>query len=148
MDDFRRLEIMKLISMTDFVIKVEEDANFYCETQYNKIVKYARFLKQSLTLGMFVPCDDQGNVLKEPEGWRSGECDIKDCDYPCKCEQYKKEKGKVLFKGFELFEDSKGKYLKSSYDAFEIGYLDRAPNVEYAAIGYELTESAIKQIGL
>ena len=40
---------MKLISMTDFVL--------YKKESHTQIMKYAKFLKQPLTLGMFVPCD-------------------------------------------------------------------------------------------
>jgi len=64
---------MKLISMTDFVLEVEK--NSYTQTEkyniiewqkkcegFDKIVKYANFLKQPLTLGMFVPCDEYDNI--------------------------------------------------------------------------------------
>ena len=42
---------MKLISMTDFVL--------YKKESHTQIMKYAKFLKQPLTLGMFVPCDEE-----------------------------------------------------------------------------------------
>ena len=52
---------MKLISMTDFVLDQSqnaplEDYHQVNETFVNKVVSYAYFLKQPLTLGMFVPC--------------------------------------------------------------------------------------------
>ena len=52
--------------MTDFVIeKYETTLN---PTLFEEIVyNYANFLKQPLTLGMFVPCDDDGNVLEIPK---------------------------------------------------------------------------------
>lgn len=66
---------MKLISMCDFVI---EQSKIGMEVQsishqlsnraniFEKIVNYAKFLKQPLNLGMFVACDLDGNVLEEP----------------------------------------------------------------------------------
>ena len=67
---------MKLISMTDFVLGIEQ--NSYTKTEkyniiewqskcesFDKIIKYANFLKQPLKLGMFVPCDENGNVLED-----------------------------------------------------------------------------------
>ena len=53
---------MKLISMVDYVLKVAEE-QFYGTQIYD----YANFLKQPLELGMFIPCDEDGNVLEEPE---------------------------------------------------------------------------------
>ena len=35
--------------------------------QRDTIVKYANFLKQPLKLEMFVPCDEDGDVLEEPK---------------------------------------------------------------------------------
>lgn len=59
---------MKLISMTDFVLDRYknaplEDYDQVNETFINSVVRYAEFLKKPLTLGMFVPCDEGGNVL-------------------------------------------------------------------------------------
>ena len=55
---------MKLISMVDFVLEFGKEQN-RCnyEEAYDKISAYARFLKQPLELWMFVPCDDNGNVI-------------------------------------------------------------------------------------
>ena len=36
---------------------------------FNSLEKYAKFLKQPLKLEMFVPCDEDGNILKEPKRW-------------------------------------------------------------------------------
>lgn len=60
----------KLISMTDFVLEQEKHRHRQPITEskltsYDKIVKYANFLKQPLKLEMFVPCDEDGNVLEE-----------------------------------------------------------------------------------
>ena len=54
-----------LIPMTDFVL--QQDITDI--KQRDSIVKYANFLRQPLNLGMFVPCDEDGNILKEPKRW-------------------------------------------------------------------------------
>ena len=63
--------------MTDFVLEQSEEApkdknlhktNWSLEFEkYSKlIIRYAEFLKQPLKLEMFIPCDENGNVLEEP----------------------------------------------------------------------------------
>lgn len=57
---------MKLTSMTNFVfqqIRQKQSTSEFKES----VKKYAELLTQPLTLGMFVPCDKEGNVLEEPE---------------------------------------------------------------------------------
>ena len=99
----------KLIKMTDFVLEVEK--NSYTETEkyniiewqtkcdsFDKIVNYTKFLKQPLSKGMFVPCDEDGNVLENPFA----------CDKDSGSEKeflqikYNNAKEKVIFKGFWL----------------------------------------------
>lgn len=94
----------KLISMTDFVLeqkkKLKNAPDAY--DQYCKIVNYAELLKEPLKKGMFVPCDEDDNVLNEPF-----ECScagyVEDC---IGCEftdiKYQKAKEKILFKGFQF----------------------------------------------
>jgi len=84
----------KLISMTDFVL--EQDKKASLGGAYDKIVRYAKFLKQSLTLGMFVPCDENGNVLEE-----INEDYPNNVEYFEEIEQYNKAKKRCLFEGFE-----------------------------------------------
>jgi len=69
---------MRLITMTDFVLaerdsrkaEVEKDNDAYWDEtlidghpHYIRMIKYAEFLKTPLSLGMFVPCDLEGNPL-------------------------------------------------------------------------------------
>lgn len=88
---------MKLISMTDFVLQEKtggQQVNSITSQLYYElriIKKYADFLKQPLKLEMFVPCDEKGNVLKEPSLVPSYELEI-----------YRKAKEKVLFEGIDL----------------------------------------------
>ncbi|MBB6370010.1 hypothetical protein [Chryseobacterium shigense] len=64
----------KLIPMTDFVIEYYANEG-YADLQTLRLMKnYANFLRLPLTLGMFVPVDPNGNVLKEPRNytaWKS-----------------------------------------------------------------------------
>lgn len=61
----------KLIPMTTFVIEYYSHEG-YADLQTLKLMKnYANFLKKPLHLGMFVPVDQNGNVLKEPRNYTS-----------------------------------------------------------------------------
>ena len=83
----------QLIKMSDYVLEqIEKLKNSEINIlQFrNNIEAYANFLKQPLTIGMFVPCDRYKNVLKEPYLFN----------------EYQQAKAKVLFKGFDVdFED-------------------------------------------
>lgn len=103
---------MKLISMTDYVLE-KVNADIPCDRGniLNSIANYANFLKQPLELCMFVPCNEDGNVLKEPtmdlirkrpltsEGW--------DSIYYRMKEEYQQAKERVLFEGFEYTDSQK-----------------------------------------
>jgi hypothetical protein len=41
------------------------NTTFHNLKAYNSINEYTRFITQPLTKGMFVPCDEEGNVLEE-----------------------------------------------------------------------------------
>ena len=95
--------------MTDFVLQIEaevgkEDYQVVAwQTKihgYERINKYANFLKQPLTLGMFVPCDDDGNVLEDLDS------SILAPNYE-DWQEYQKAQSKVLFNGFVFTESQK-----------------------------------------
>lgn len=164
------METFKLMSMTDFVLKIlnESAPNDFIKA-ISTIRKYADFLKQPLSLGMFVPCDDQGNVLREPEMYRW----YKETGHLLKhfneherfiCEQYQKAKEKVLFKHAEVYmiRNDKDKIKGCSYVEIKVTTLDwlirfRDDGVikfidkqlktieDIVFMDIELTESAIKQ---
>ena len=86
----------KIISMTDFVLEQYEkqtNPTIFEETTHN----YANFLKQPLKLEMFVPCDEDGNILKKPKC--NNQCDSCDCMYEFNL--FTEAKEKVIFEGFE-----------------------------------------------
>ena len=88
------METFRLKSMVDFVL--ENAKQPYVEgTKYKDLVNYANFLKQPLKLEMFVPCDENGNVLENP---------FLEKGRPANgvWEKYKEAKEKVLFKGFKI----------------------------------------------
>lgn len=149
----------KLISMTDFVL------NFKGNTAVShkafefarKSKNYATFLKQPLILGMFVPCDEYGNVLKE-------------CQKPDK-KDYWSDNGTVYsgelyrhnLNEFEAYRKAKEKVLFNTKYKIGTCYNEKAihfdgkctqiiSNFAYLTIediahwNFELTESAIKQI--
>jgi len=58
---------MKLIPMTDFVLELKGNLDSNPSNKWKDCLNYAKFLKQPLELGMFVPCDEDGNVVEKPE---------------------------------------------------------------------------------
>jgi len=67
---------MKLISMTDFVLSLSETSTFdkdFVDWHYeescklDKIRNYANFLKTPITLGMFIPVDENGEIVNRPQ---------------------------------------------------------------------------------
>jgi len=95
-----------LIPMTDFVLR--EQKNIMWDS-FNKVVRYANFLKQPLTLGMFIPCDEDGNILKEPK-FVSPE-GVKWEDY---VKQFEQAKERVLFEGFEVTKEEGVFYIQKN----------------------------------
>lgn len=86
--------VQALIPMTDFVL--ERDKREEVSRQdFIKCRNYANFLKQSLSMGMFIPCDLDGNIL-EPHigGMREQDARIH--------QRYSEAKDRVIFEGFEL----------------------------------------------
>lgn len=90
----------KLIPMTDYALMQEQEEFDDYKKGYLKIIEYARFLKLPLILGMFVPCDESGNVLTEPKLISEAREDIQ--DFGNKLIAYEAAKEKVLFVGCTL----------------------------------------------
>lgn len=141
-----------LLSMTDFVLKeLEYKKNKHYEYDSNdndrsldRIENYAEFLKQPLTLGMFVPCDENGNVLKYP---------IVKGEFVNKgFVEYQIALEKLLFKGFVQYDsyDCAIYYDGNNYlcidDEWCEGLTIEDLILTNKNIEIELTESALKQI--
>ena len=120
---------MKLIKMTDYVLEQWELAGTKELQKYYNIAKYAYFLKQPLELWMFVPVDENGDVLENLES----SITAPDLD---EWKKFKQAKERCLFEGFET-------------NAINY-HISRARAVDYLAnFGtIELTKTAIKNLGL
>lgn len=129
--------------MTDFVI--ERDNNDLNEKVIESIFKYAQFLKQPLKLEMFVPCDDDGNVLQEPKVRFDGGYDIDEAEI------YQQAKEKVLFEGFEYMKKASVSdcvWIKDTETRFHIDTKYGTTIEHLVKSKLQLTRSAIKHIGL
>ena len=157
---------MKLISMTDFVINKRKELLRHSEYKNdlenyaNIIYNYANFLKQSLNLGMFAPCDEDGDILEEPKNYEQRLPNMM-TEYNDEIYRYKQAKEKILFEGFEVvrfIEKENPCYVVSNKEnevTFHIGLYTFSKGVNFANTVEDLihiqpilTESAIKQIGL
>ena len=140
--------------------------------QRDSIVKYANFLRQPLKLEMFINCDDDGNVLKEPKktnyqvdvntkcsGWKYlydnndkliGYYD--DRKWKEDFVKYKQSKEKVLFEGIEFRKNGGVNFLTIKEDTF--AFFDFNVKFKNLTIEYliqydlQLIENAVKQIGI
>ena len=95
----------ELIKMTDYITIIDNNAGN--GGHYDKIVRYCNFLKQELRMNMFVPCDDEGNILKEPKTalmykTQRGECTADEMRLN---REYLEAKDKVLFENVEYIQD-------------------------------------------
>ena len=148
------METFRLKSMVDFVL--QQDITDI--KQRNSIVNYAQFLKQPLNIGMFVPCDEDGDILDEPEDYELRLTNMM-TEYNDEVYRHKQAKEKVLFEGFELvrfIEKENPCYVVSNGEnevTFHIGLYNFSKGVRFANtiedlihIQPILTESAIKQI--
>jgi len=148
---------MKLISMTDFVLEYYSDETRDELQVLDLMNNYANFLKQPLTLDMFVTCDEEGNVLEEPFNpiYLEPQPDLgqKEADYICKkWDEYQQAKERVLFDGCTctflngdnkhyLIEDGNGNRFWASWNT--------SKTIEHLMkYNLKLTKTAIKQIGL
>jgi hypothetical protein len=125
---------MKLISMSDYVLEQNKKLNNATEAyeQYCKIVDYANFLKQPLKLEMFVPCDENGNVLEKPEFYYKQE-NLKHLkgmelliaeETNKRVSEYQKAKEKVLFDNFKFVNIHK-EGIDNNLDYFVFPWEDR-----------------------
>ena len=125
---------------------------------YNKVRdNYDEFLKQPLNIGMFVPCDEDGNVLEEPKiedyfddgfNLEFNQKHFKDVVL----KEYYKAKEKVLFEGIEFRKNARVNFITINEDTFafhDFNIKFKNLTIEFLVqYNLQLTENAIKQIGL
>jgi hypothetical protein len=101
-----------LQSMTDFVLEQEPNA---MSNSLSNIIKHAKTLKLKPELWMFVPTDENGNVINQ--------CDCKNqCGYCKENKQYQTALSKVWFKEFEVIKYKHHYYL--TYDKIAIYFFE------------------------
>ena len=97
----------KLISCVYYVLEVVT-ADRPCDrgAMLDEIGQYANFLKQPSTLGMFIPTDEQGNVLEKPsEKKPKGLGHIQAIAiWERQCKSYEEALSRVIFEGFKFFD--------------------------------------------
>lgn len=146
----------------------KSEDHHHAELDYiRKIDSYARFVRQPLTLGMFVPVDEEGKVLEKPKNYDIAEPIIKSHlnhkagkkkEDEHKFHVYKEAKEKVLFEGFEVcyhghsiirieFNSEDG-FPEYSFD-IKTGKCNQHKTIEeLCSKELPLTAYALKQIGL
>ena len=140
--------------MTDFCLEILDENPPYNEVlMLTKISNYANFLKQPLQLGFFVPTDSEGNVLPEPQMRpERNSFDEEDVDYDAQeLYEYIEAKKRVLFKGFELYNDENTIRYNNIFiekQDFKKGLIIESLKSYCSTTSIELTDSAIKQIGI
>lgn len=131
-----------LISMTDFVLEQLEINQSTSEFK-EVVVKYTNFLKQPLELWMFVPCDEDGNILEKPREFKNKFSTF---------EKYQQAKEKCLFERFTNSDEKENSFVFTVNDVG--GYwIPKNDTIEGLMLNFipdfiELTKTAIKQITL
>lgn len=157
--------------MTDFVLEQDnliEQETSVGDDDFRKVsTRYANFLNQPLTLGMFVPCDTSGKPMKEPSLYKQWygnyvQGSFNSGNAPCRA--YQKAQEGVLFEGVKYNSESDillfDTYLMPDYELDiyreEDGSTFHLDDGEHTINSLEmltwmeitLTPTAIKQIGL
>jgi len=140
-----------LFGMTDFVLEQENLGN----TNVEDFINYAQFLKRSLTLDQFVPCDFEGNVLEMPHNFAllnlypTGD-KLMDASFSCALE-YKEALGRVIFEGFEFNYNSEVIKVLENKEGCKIIFAENDPPCTIEDIVHEnitLTDSISKELRL
>ena len=150
---------MELISMVDFVEEsrkkskvspFEHDQNEIDSEDLLKIYKYASFLKNPVSLEMFIACDDKNNPIEEITAF---DPDISSQYYASQLyhnELVKTAERKILFSGFVPSEDEFMLTVgngKINYDSRQFHKYGVTIN-DLVKDNLILTKSAIKILGL
>lgn len=166
------MKTTKLIPMSDFVLSLTSEYDY--KGIARKSVQYAQFLKQPIELWMFVPCDEDGNVLEEPYKYMDiqtiGSMNSFATEQECSdSEAFHKAKEKVLFENAvnidtEPYRSTKRLMINLNHKApfriynkfkygngdIEINFLPQfsiIPTIEYLVqYNLQLTPTALKQI--
>ena len=142
-----------LVSSLEFKKKLKNVS----DSEYRRLRdNYDDFLEQPLKLEMFVPCDEEGDILEEPEDYEQRLPNMM-TEYNDEIYRYEQAKEKVLFEGFEIDKNlylvykneiSIGRFI-SYKNGNKFIFRDNMKTIEdLVEFGFKLTENAIKQIGI
>lgn len=141
----------KLQSMVDFVLDCHEK----CISTNGRTYNYAKFLKRPLEIWMFVPCDENGNVLQEPKAEDYFNVNIEAKKFTKEDSEglnkhysalmfYEKAKERVLFEGFELIEISKNlRIIKNEKLDCQV-FANQHENHYYKCLGFKTIEDLVR----
>jgi len=134
---------MKLIEMIDFVLEQKFGVGNQIISKdvfYDKVSNYTNFLKQTRELWMFVPCDEDGNVLEEPK--HNGTLGLW-----ARQKEYQQAKERCLFEGFEVGVYPLERYIMHQ-DGFGLVIEDLKKQTVRDLVKYnlKLTQTGEKQI--
>lgn len=146
----------KLISMTEFVLQQGLQSTLMMEKGMLLCNNYANFLNQPLKLGMFIPCDENDNVLEEPKRWKDYLEYPESFDGNKEWEElytYQEAKERVLFD--TLFEEDDSYYFRNQHGTGVVEYNPKTKRFYYGlnfiqdlcSYDLTLTQTALKQIG-
>jgi hypothetical protein len=137
---------MKLISITDYVLNSIEKVGYgKSQVEFVATVRaYANFLKQPLNLGMFIPCDENGNVVEYPDH------NYNSMEYMDEFDVYNEAKNRVLFEGFEIRNKNNFYFIEKKESSVYFRILKNTTKTieDLIPVWLEvlLTQSAIKQL--
>ena len=148
-----------LIPMTDFVLKQNytttldmSQRDFYDKelSIFEKIRRYANFLKKPLKLGYFIPCDENDVPLEEPIFHEpNNESEIG--NYQLLRDEFEEAKQRVLFEGFEYDYIGGVNFLTLNGDIYAFkDFKIKFKNLTVEFLidkNIKLTETAKKEIG-
>ena len=135
----------KLISMCDFVLEQGNPSN--TDSQFtDKVMYYAKFLKQPLELQMFVPCDENNDQITQ----RHYQYFDNDDEYNGYLNQYNQAKERCLFEGFEFQRETNNYYffIYNSRYTFTLNKKAKSTIEDLINKDLQLTPTALKQIEL
>ncbi len=132
-----------LIPLLAFVLASTNDQK-HRRDKYDDVVGYSMFLRLPLNPGMFTPCDDEGNILKEPRYSKSLKPKSLISKVPANqndSERYLHYKSQVLFEDWkvtiadtengDIIYDFEYKDIEFSYNKTEDVFMD--PHGEWLA---------------
>lgn len=144
---------MKLITMTDYVLnqagryRPHKKIDLEMANKLDWIEKYATFLSQPLTLGMFIPCDLEDNVL-EKQNHKAHPSVVNGEMFKEQTIKIQEAKDRVLFEGVKM-SNGFGTWWICLNGQARIDIKKGGRRIEsLTEYDLTLTPNAVKQIGL